>query len=215
MLRLALVSFFAFTLEQGGASGTITFAKDSEGKPPPGWKAEITGKGKDCEWRVVADATAPGGKGFALAQTTASASSIFNLCVFKDVSAKNVELKVHFKANKGETDQGGGLIWRYQDANNYYVARMNPLESNFRVYKVVDGKRIQLESAKDIKIEANTWHTIKVRHEGSQITCYVDEKKHLEAKDDTIAAAGKIGLWTKADAETSFDQLQWANLDKK
>jgi Domain of Unknown Function (DUF1080) len=214
MLHLVLIPFLAFTLEQGGASGTITFGKDSEGKLPAGWKSAITGKGKDCVWRVEADKTAPSGKGFVLAQTTANDGAIFNVCVFSEVSARDVELKVHFKAQKGEIDQGGGLVWRYQDAKNYYVVRMNPLESNFRVYKVVDGKRIQLESAKDIKIATGTWHTIKVRHEGSQITCYVDDKKHVEAKDDTFAA-GKIGLWTKGDAETSFDQLQWAKLDKK
>ena len=81
--------------------------------------------------------------------------------------------------------------------------------------KVVGGKRIELASAKDIKLAPNTWHTIKIRHGGSQISCYLDDKKYLEVKDDTYSKAGKIGLWTRADAETYFDQLQWANLDKK
>ena len=74
---------------------------------------------------------------------------------------------------------------------------------------------MQLASAKDIKIAPNTWHTIKIRQEGQHMVCYVDDKKYLEANDDTFAAAGKIGLWTKADAQTYFDQLHWANLDKK
>jgi Domain of Unknown Function (DUF1080) len=215
MYHLALVSFLVAFLEQGGGSGPVTFAKDSVGKVPPTWKEESTGKGKGSIWRVVADVTAPSGKGFVLAQTTQSPDSLFNLCVYQDAKARDVNIQVHFKAHKGEVDQGGGLVWRYQDANNYYVARMNPLESNFRLYKVVDGKRIQLDSAKDIKIAQGTWHTIKVRQVGTQITCYVDDKKYLEAKDETIAAAGKIGLWTKADAETYFDQLRWSSLDKK
>ena len=212
MFRLSLVFLLACILEQGPTP--ITFTKESEGKVPSGWKEESTGKGKGSVWRVVADATAPSGKGFVLAQTAQSPDSLFNLCVYQNATAKDVEVTVQFKAFKGEVDQGGGLVWRYQDAKNYYVARMNPLESNYRVYKVVDGKRIQLESAKDLKVASNTWHTLKIRQVGSQITCYLDGKKNLETKDDTFAA-GKIGVWTKADAETYFDQLQWSSLDNK
>jgi hypothetical protein len=115
---------------------------------------------------------------------------------------------VAFKANKGDKDQGGGIVWRYQDANNYYIARMNPLEDNFRVYKVVAGKRAKEFQNAEVKVKAGEWHTLKVRMVGDHIQCYLDGKKYLDVKDSTFARAGKIGLWTKADAQTHFDDLK-------
>ena len=85
----------------------------------------------------------------------------------------------------GKLDQGGGPVWRYKDAGNYYIARMNPLEDNFRVYKVVAGKRTQLSSV-DIKVPAGGWHTIRVVHKADHIECYLDGKLHLDVKDDTF-----------------------------
>jgi hypothetical protein len=93
-------------------------------------------------WQVVADATAPSKSGYALAQTAESPSAMFNLCVAEGPKYKDVEASVAFKAIRGKKDQGGGIVWRYQDANNYYIARMNPLEDNYRVYKVVAGKHL-------------------------------------------------------------------------
>lgn len=118
----------------------------------------------------------------------------------------DLELTVSFKAVKGETDQGGGPVWRYKDANNYYIARMNPLEDNFRVYKVVGGKRSQLGSA-EAEAPAGKWHSIRIVHKGDHIQCYLNGKRQLDVKDETFKDAGKIGLWTKADAVTSFDDL--------
>ena len=94
---------------------------------------------------------------------------------------------------------------------NYYIARFNPLEDNYRVYKVVDGKRIQLGSA-DIKATPG-WHTLKVEMVGNHIECYFDEKKHLDVKDDAFKGDGKIGLWSKADAQSHFDDLKAAPAD--
>jgi hypothetical protein len=181
------------------------FDKASLGKLPPGWKAAQTGAGKGSVWEVVADKTAPSGSGYVLAQTATGPSALFNLCVGEDVSLADVELRVAFKAVKGERDQGGGFVWRYQDGNNYYVARMNPLEDNYRFYKVVAGKRTQLATKEGLKVPTGEWHTLKIRHVGDKIECYLDDKKELEAKDDTFQKAGKVGLWTKADAQTRFD----------
>jgi hypothetical protein len=186
---------------------TITFKKDDVGKVPSGWKAAQTGRGSSV-WKVVADDTAPSKSGYALAQTTADGDALFNLCVAEDARYKDVEVGVAFKANKGEKDQGGGVVWRYQDANNYYIARMNPLEDNFRVYKVVAGKRAKEFQNAEIKVKAGEWHTLKVGMKGDHIECYLDGKKHLDVKDDTFKEAGKVGLWTKADAQTSFDEFK-------
>jgi hypothetical protein len=187
---------------------TFTFGKDEVGKVPAGWKADKTGKGEGSVWKVVADNTAPSKKGYALAQTAEGPGPLFNLCVIENSSYKDLEISVAFKPVKGAKDQGGGIVWRYQDADNYYIARMNPLEDNFRFYKVVAGKRIQIGTKEDLTIPVNSWHTITVKMMGEQIECLLDGKKLLEGKDDTFQKAGKIGLWTKADAQTYFDDLK-------
>ena len=192
----------------------LKLAKGDVGKVPAGWKADKTGKGEGSVWKVVADETAPSKSGFALAQTAASPGSVFNLCVLPDGKYKDVELTVAFKAVKGNTDQGGGFVWRYQDANNYYVARMNPLEDNYRLYHVVAGKRTQFAGKEGLKVPTGTWHTLKVKHVGDAIECYLDGNKEVEAKDTTITKAGKVGLWTKADAQTYFDNFQVSDLGK-
>ena len=186
----------------------ITFSKDDLGKVPTGWKADKTGSGEGSVWKVVADNTAPSKRGFVLAQTAEGPNPLFNLCVQDNSSFKDGEISVAFKAVKGAKDQGGGIVWRYQDANNYYIARMNPLEDNYRLYKVVDGKRMQLATKEDLKVEVGSWHTLTIKMIGDQIECTLDGKKHLEAKDGTFQKAGKIGLWTKADAQTHFDELK-------
>jgi hypothetical protein len=190
------------------------FTKTSLDKVPEGWKADQTGKGEGSVWKVVADDTAPSKSGFVLAQTAESSGSMFNLCVAEKPNLKDVEVTVAFKAVAGKKDQGGGIVWRYQDANNYYIARMNPLEDNYRVYKVVAGTRMQLETKEGLKGPANEWHTLKIKQVGEQIECHLDGKKQLEAKDNTFPNAGRVGLWTKADAQTSFDDVQVSDLGK-
>jgi hypothetical protein len=186
----------------------VKFSKDETGQVPAGWKADKTGKGEGSVWKVVADDTAPSGTGHALAQTAESPSAVFNLCVLEDSKYKDLELSVQFKAIRGKNDQGGGLVWRYHDANNYYICRMNPLEDNFRVYKVVAGKRTQFETKEGLKIPAGEWHTIKVEQKGDRIECYLDGTKYLEVKDSTFPDAGKVGLWSKSDAQTHFDKFE-------
>jgi hypothetical protein len=181
------------------------------GRLPPNWTAAKTGDGPGSVWKVVEDATAPGGK--ALAQTSAEGpKKLFNLCVADKSSFRDLDVSVKFKAVAGRIDQGGGPLWRYKDQNNYYLARMNPLENNFRVYKVVDGKRTQLATA-DLTAAAG-WHTLRVVHEGNHVVCHFDGKPFLDVKDDTFREAGKIGLWTKADAKTRFADLR-AEIPKK
>jgi hypothetical protein len=203
---LASVVLSAIVADDSGARHFL-FTKEDVGKLPAGWKAEHTGTGEGSIWKVEADDTAPGKTGYALAQTAESPNAFFNLCIAQERSYKDLRLEVSFKALRGKNDQGGGLVWRYQDANNYYIARMNPLEDNFRVYKVVAGKRIQLGTQEGIKVAAGTWHTIAIEQSGDRIQCFLDGKKHLEARDGTFADAGKIGLWTKSDAQSLFDDL--------
>jgi hypothetical protein len=188
---------------------SVRFGKDDLGKVPAGWKAAQTGKGEGSVWKVVADKTAPSRTGYALAQTAEGPSALFNLCVAEDTNYQDVEISVAFKAIRGKKDQGGGIVWRYQDANNYYVARMNPLEDNFRVYKVVAGRRSQeFQSKEGLTVPVNEWHVLKVKMKGDHIECSLDGTKHLDVKDSTFTKAGKVGLWSKADAQTYFDDFK-------
>ena len=185
----------------------VTFTKADLGKVPAGWKSGQTGKGASV-WKVIEDKTTPSKSGFALAQTSDDRDALFNLCIAEGTSFKDVEVSVAFKANAGKKDQGGGVVWRYVDADNYYVARMNPLEDNFRVYKVVAGKRSAEFQDAEVKLATGEWHTVSIKMIGDKIECFVDGKKYLDAKDNSFTKAGKIGLWTKADAQTSFDNFR-------
>lgn len=187
---------------------TYHFDNKDVGRVPAGWKADRTGTGEGSVWKVMADKTAPSKTGFVLAQTAESPNAMFNLCVAEGGANQDVDVSVAFKAIRGKNDQGGGIVWRFQNAKNYYVCRMNPLEDNYRVYKVVDGKRTQLETKEGLKIPAEEWHTLRAKHVGEKIECYLDGKKSLEARDDTFSKAGNVGLWTKSDAQTYFDDFK-------
>src|ERR1043165_5422074 len=119
------------------------------GKLPAGWTATQTGEGDGSIWKVVEDASAPKGKKVLAQVADKGPGPLFNLCIADKSKFGDIDLSTAFKAVAGKKDQGGGPVWRYKDAKNYYVVRMNPLEDNFRLYKVVDGKRIQLASTKD------------------------------------------------------------------
>jgi Domain of Unknown Function (DUF1080) len=185
-----------------------TFVKSDLGKLPADWKAAKTGMGEGSVWKVAADETAPGKSGHVLMQTAESPSGLFNLCLATGSEFADGELSVHIKAVSGKTDQGGGLVWRVKDANNYYICRFNPLEDNLRVYKVVEGKRTQLATKEEVTVPAGKWFTVSIRHVGNKIECQLNGKKHLEATDDTFLKPGQVGLWSKADAVSAFDQLK-------
>lgn len=185
---------------------TWDFEDAAVGKLPEGWTAAQTGDGEGSVWKIVEDKTAPSGTNV-LAQTAQGPGPFFNLCVADDAAFKDVELSVSFKAVQGKIDQGGGLVWRYADANNYYVARYNPLENNYRLYKVVAGKRIQLATKEELKAPADQWHTLTIQMKGDHILGSLNGRTQLEAMDATFTKAGQAGLWTKADAQTYFDAL--------
>lgn len=178
--------------------GSWTFDTDKVGVTAMGFTAEVG------EWKVVADETAPS-RPNVLAQMAKSASSTFNLTLISATTYQDTDLSVRMKAVAGEVDQGGGLVWRAKDAGNYYIVRYNPLEDNYRVYTVVNGRRAQLQSA-DVP-HTDGWHILRVTMTGDHIECYYDGKKYLDVRDTTFKETGKIGLWTKADAQSHFDDI--------
>ncbi len=157
------------------------------------------------KWQEVSDNTAPSQPNV-LAQLAKSSDSTFNITLVTDTNYKDVDITVKMKAIAGSADQGGGIVWRAKDVKNYYVARYNPLEDNYRLYHVVNGQRSELKSA-DIP-HTPGWHTLRVSMTADHIECYYDGKKYLDAKDSTFKEAGKIGLWTKSDAQSYFDDLE-------
>lgn len=200
----------------GEPARTFTFSKKEVGKLPAGWSAARTNLGKGSIWKVVEDKTTPSKSGFALAQVSESDNRVFNLCIAEGTRFKDGELSVYFKAVKGMVDQGGGIVWRYQNADNYYIARMNPLEKNLRFYAVLGGKRNQLATTEnDVVMLPNTWRKLTIRHVGDHIQVFLDDQKLLDVKDKTFTQAGAVGLWTKADAQTLFDQLVVRGLEAK
>jgi hypothetical protein len=177
-----------------GESRSWTFEGDEPGSIARGFKGEVG------RWEVVAT---PEGK--VLAQKAENPDEIFNVALASGTSAKDLELSVRLKPIAGKEDRGGGLVWRAKDARNYYIARYNPLEDNFRVYKVVDGKRTMFQDAK--APQKDGWRSIRVVMKGDHVECYLDGSKLLDVRDSTFPDAGAIGLWSKADAQSHFDDL--------
>jgi hypothetical protein len=155
---------------------------------------------------VQAAADAPS-KGNVLAQLDADGTDHrFPVAVVDGTSFKDVKLSVSCKPVSGAVDQACGLVWRYKDANNYYLTRANALEDNVRLYHVKDGNRVQLASWGG-KVASKTWHKLAVEARGDRFVVTFDGKQILDARDATFADAGKVGVWTKADSVTQFDDL--------
>jgi hypothetical protein len=190
-----------------GQSTTVNFDKDAVGTPPAGFSFARTGQGRPGTWVVKSDDIA---HGHILAQTDADPTDYrFPVAVYNDFSATDVNISVQFKAVSGRGDQGAGLVWRYRDRNNYYVARCNALEDNCTIYHVVNGSRVAF-SNQNVKVASGVWHTLGVQARGDRFVVSFDGKAVLDAKDGTFKNSGKVGLWTKADSVIYFDEFSIA-----
>jgi hypothetical protein len=169
-----------------------------------------TGQGDAGRWVVLADPSADTGR--VIAQTSRDRTDYrFPLVIYQPFSARNVEVTVRFKPVAGEVDQAGGIIVRAAGADDYYIVRANALEDNVRFYRVVKGRRIQIAGA-NTKVASGVWHTLSLRAEGDRFTVGYDGKQLFSAEDRTFAAAGQVGLWTKADSVTHFDKISITRL---
>ncbi len=213
MARLLMVMAFV-TLLCGGVSlaaekalpMTWDFEQDQAGGPPAGFSFGRTGEGRLGRWVVVLDQAAPSGT-HVLAQTDADSTDYrFPVAVADAQIVKDLRLSVRCKPISGQGDQAAGLVFRYQDENNYYVTRANALEGNIRFYKVVNGRRHQLAGWNG-PVTANAWHDYRVEVHGDHVDVSWDGQKVIATRDGTFSAAGKVGVWTKADSVTYFDTL--------
>lgn len=210
--KVAVTTLFAMVAVSGlavaqDAAQAWSFTDDEAGMPPKGWtSAQTAGQGLMASWAVIADPGAPEPPNAVAVAETRNSGQTFNLLLESGTSYQDLDLSVKVKSVSGEEDQGGGPAWRVLDANNYYVARWNPLENNVRVYVVKNGKRKLLGSA-EVKADAAAWHEFKVRMVGERISVQFDDGTFLEVQDASILKPGQIGLWTKADAVAAFDQV--------
>jgi hypothetical protein len=154
---------------------------------------------------VIEEQGAPGGS-HVLALTTDNSEDTFNLLLAPGPRAADLELSVDLRAIAGQVDRGGGLVWRARGVDDYWLARWNPLEQNVRLYVVENGVRRMLASA-DTKLDASSWHRLKVLAHGARAEVFLDEESFLSAEDAALGGEGQVGLWTKADASTAFDDL--------
>jgi len=181
----------------------VNFDNAVVGSAPAGWTATKTGSG-NAKWTIEKDDTAPS-KPNVLKQ---SGVATYPLCFKDDTNLKDGFVEVKFKPISGKEDQAGGVVWRLKDANNYYIARANALENNVTIYHTVNGRRTEKKRAQ-AKVASNTWHTLRVDFQGNHFTVTFDGMKAIEWDDETFKDAGKVGVWTKADSVTLFDDFNY------
>lgn len=199
----------------------IDFEGSAAGAPPEGFAFARTGRGEPGRWEVAAAAGSPSGRQV-LAQTSTDATSFrFPVAVVEGFTARDVDLAVRFQTVSGKVDRAAGLVWRYRDPDNYYIVRANSLEDNVVLYKVEAGKRTDLDvkgagrtyGAK-AEVPAETWSELRVIARENLFTVYLNGRELFQVEDATFREAGGIGLWTKADSVTRFDDLRFAGLDE-
>jgi len=201
-----------------GAETRFDFESGDVGSFPAGFSSDRTGGGPLGKWVIDEGEEASSMhraplRGRILAQLDPDATeSRYLVCVANDVSTRDARSWMHFQARGGEIDQAAGIVVRYQDPRNYYLARANALEGNVRFYKVVDGTRKQLGSTVT-PVTPKTWHKLLVEARGAQFRVEYDGTTLFTVEDEAIPRAGQCGLWTKADSVTWFDDLTVESFD--
>ena len=201
-----LASFFFLSLIATGdaMAETVNFDSFSPGALPAEWVCGVTGSG-GSRWTVEPAADAPS-KPNVVKQ---SGVGDFPWCALKTAALSNGYVEVKFKALSGRSDQAGGVMWRWKDGNNYYIARANALENNVSLYYTANGRRNTIKYV-DAPVPRNTWHTLRVEFSGTSIKVTLNGKTYIDVQDKRISGAGAVGMWTKADSVTVFDDFSFS-----
>jgi hypothetical protein len=207
---------FAFLLLPAGAfAEVIAFESVNVGAQPPGWTVAMTSQGGAPRWAIERDPSSPLGEKVLAQLSDDRTSGRFPLAIYDGAEMTNGEISVHFKPISGRVDQAAGLVWRYRDANNYYLVRANALENNVVLYKVENGRRTSLgtlgrsgDYGVKHTVPGQQWSTLSAAFRGPRFTVSFDGQKLFEVEDSTFAGPGKVGFWTKADSVTYFDGLE-------
>ncbi len=191
----------SMTSAPDAAAEDSNFDTSGPGAFPTEWVCGVTGSG-GSRWGVETDSDAPS-KPNVLKQ---SGVGDFPWCAVKAASISDGYVEVKFKALAGKRDQAGGLMWRWKDGNNYYVARANALENNVSLYHTTNGRRNTIKYV-DAPVAKNAWHTLRVDFTGTSIKVSLNGTAYIDVQDKHITGAGAVGVWTKADSVTVFDDF--------
>jgi len=202
---MKVAAILAMALLAASPGDSVNFDALPAGTAPAGWTATQTGSGH-AVWSVVRDDTAPS-KPNVLKQ---SGQATYPVCLKNDTAITDGFVEVKFKPVSGKDDQAAGLVWRARDANNYYIARANALEDNVTIYHTINGRRTEKKRA-SVKVPPNQWHTLRVDFQGLHFTVTYDGKQALQWDDETFKDAGNVGVWTKADSVTLFDDFAYGS----
>ena len=202
-MKQIILMLFMSLFAMDAMAEIIGFDQDQIGALPAGWTCGVTGRGSP-KWTVEADATAPS-KPNVLKQ---SGTGTFPWCAKKGVAISDGFVEVKFKPMQGSEDRAGGVMWRWKDGDNYYVARANAMENNVSLYHTTRGSRQTIKYV-DASVQVDQWHTLHVEFTGKRIKVSLDGKQYIDVEDSHIVGAGAVGVWTKADSVTAFDDFSW------
>ena len=205
----------AFLLHSLASAEVIRFDNCEPGKLPPGWTVAMTHAGAAPRWEIVRDGSAPKPRSVFAQLSGDKTAGRFPLAIFERITVRDGDVSVDFKSVDGMVDQAAGIVWRYQDSNNYYIVRANALENNVVLYRVEKGVRLSIaprglpSRSYGVKheIPRRQWNTLKVAFKDSSFTIFLNNERLFETEDRTFTKAGKTGLWTKADSVTYFSDF--------
>ena len=203
-MKTLIMGIAMAAISSSGNAEIINFDKEAVGALPTAWISGVTGSGKP-RWTVETDGNAPSAPNV-LKQ---SGSGDFPWCVKKGIAIANGFVEVKFKSLAGREDQAGGVVWRWKNGDNYYVARANALENNVSLYHTENGRRKTIKYV-DAPVAGNKWHTLRVEFQGAKIRVVLNGKAYIEVDDSHLAGPGSVGVWTKADSVTAFDDFTFA-----
>jgi len=175
----------------------------------------MTHDGAAPQWEIVRDESAPRPPCVLAQLSRDKTAGRFPLALWDRIAIRDGEISVAFKTVGGEVDQAAGIVWRYQDPSNYYIVRANALENNVVLYKVENGVRLSI-APKGLpsrsygvrhEIPSRHWNMLKVAFEDNLFVVSFNGERLFETEDGTFKAAGKTGLWTKADSVTYFGEF--------
>jgi len=214
-MRLLLLLIAVLAISRGAQLETVRFDHVSGNKLPADWIIAMTHAGAPPRWEVVRDESAPSPPNVLAQLSRDTTAGRFPLAIWEKVMVRDGEISVIFKTVHGSIDQAAGIVWRYQDPNNYYIVRANALENNVVFYKVENGVRTSIapkglpSRSYGVKhtIPRGRWNNLKVSLSGDKIAVFFNQEQLFEAEDTTFSKPGKVGLWTKADSVTYFDDF--------
>ncbi|HTF66115.1 MAG TPA: family 16 glycoside hydrolase [Edaphobacter sp.] len=215
MRLLVIVITASLQMSAGQQPEVIGFDRAIPGKLPQGWAVAMTHAGAPPRWESVRDESAPSPPNVFAQLSQDQTAGRFPLAIWTGASLQDGVVSVAFKAVNGSIDRAAGIVWRYQDPNNYYIVRANALENNVVLYKVENGIRASIapkglpSRSYGVKhqIPSDRWNHLEIHFNGAIFTVFLNQERLFEAQDMTFEKPGKVGLWTKADSVTYFDDF--------